>query len=49
MPSTENGLRYAATYWTATLRSLCGGHRVQIANAVHYRTRLHLTGALLQR
>lgn len=49
LPSTEQGLRYALAYWSATLRSLCGGHRVQPGNAQRYRTRLHLSSALLQR
>ena len=49
LPSTEHGLRYAVTYWSATLRSLLGEHRVQSAAAGRYATAFEMTDSLRQR
>lgn len=49
LPSTEQGLRYAMTYWAATVRSLVGEHRVRTAEAGRYATAFEMTDALRQR
>ena len=49
LPSTEQGLRYAVTYWSATVRSLFGEHRVRSAAVGRYATAFEMTDALRQR
>ncbi|MDQ2777948.1 MAG: hypothetical protein M3Y32_00135 [Pseudomonadota bacterium] len=49
LPSTEQGLRYAMTYWSAAARSLFGEHRVRSAAAGRYATAFEMSDALRQR
>lgn len=49
LPSTEDGVRYALTYWSATVRSLFGEHRVRSMAAGRYATAFEMTVPLRER